>query len=413
MTHPRLRSHARRGTVAVLSAILMVFLLGMVAFAVDIGYIAVAKTEAQSTADAASLAGVDKLAEQLRKAPIIAGIPVQTADDLRLAREEAKAFARRNPVGAQPIELLDSDIEIGYLANPLNRTAPLAQTGWPARPYTAVRVTVRRDAGRTGGPLRLFFAPVIGIRSVDVRAEATAAYTMGTATPRGNRGSQRGGLLPFAYQVDEWNALMAATGPGSVRAANGNTVVLADNYTVDPRSTSAAGIRSGPDGRLETKLFPDRTTSGNYGTINFSRTKVSNSTSVLRDLIVNGPNEADWPDLPAILRASPANPVDVNGDPGISAGMESAVEAILGQPHIIPLYSVVYGTGNNTFFRLVGFAPITVVAANLRGSQKEITIQPRVIGDRSVLDGINRIDFDLTPTSNPHPLFLGPRGLVR
>jgi hypothetical protein len=413
MTRPRDRRSARRGTVAVLTAILMVFLLGMVAFAVDIGYIAVAKSEAQSAADSAALAGMDKLAERLNSAPLVAGVPLQTADDLRLAREEAKAFARRNQVGGRAVELLDADIEIGYLANPANRTAPLDQTGWPARPYNAVRVTVRRDASHADGPLELFFAPALGIRTADVQASAIAAFMMGTITPRGNTDTQRGGLLPFAYQVDEWNALLTATGPGSVRAANGRTITVTDSYAVAPQSTGPAGVTHGPDQRLETRIFPGSTASGNYGTITFSKTQLGTGTNVLRDLIRNGPAESDWPDLADILKASPSNPVEVTGEPGLRAAMEDALLAIVGQPRILALYSTVGGRGNNTFYRIVGFAPITVVAADLNGGNKHITIQPRSISNNTLIDGTHSLSFDLTPAANPHPLFLGPRGLVR
>ena len=54
-------SHSRRGAVAVLAAFMMVFLMGMVAFAVDIGYLCVVQTQAQAAADAAALAGAKGL----------------------------------------------------------------------------------------------------------------------------------------------------------------------------------------------------------------------------------------------------------------------------------------------------------------------------------------------------------------
>ena len=51
------RTTSRKGAILVLSALLMVFILGMVAFAVDIGYILCARTEAQRAADSGALAG--------------------------------------------------------------------------------------------------------------------------------------------------------------------------------------------------------------------------------------------------------------------------------------------------------------------------------------------------------------------
>ena len=193
-----------------------------------------------------------------------------------------------------------------------------------------MRVTARRDQSRTGGALDLFFARVIGTSRVDVRASATAAVVMGTIRPRGNQGDIRGGMLPFAYQMDAWNALLNATGAGVVTTAGGLSLTVTDSYTVDPQGTGPSAVISGPDGRMEAKLFPLDATSGNFGTVNFSKTKVGNSTSTLRDIIESGPALADWPDLAEIVTASPTNPIDLNGDPGVSAGVESAVAAIIG-----------------------------------------------------------------------------------
>ena len=51
----------RRGVIVVLAAVLLVVMLAMIAFAVDVGFITVARTELQGAADAAALAGVAKL----------------------------------------------------------------------------------------------------------------------------------------------------------------------------------------------------------------------------------------------------------------------------------------------------------------------------------------------------------------
>jgi Flp pilus assembly protein TadG len=51
----------RRGIIVVLAAVLLVVMLGMIAFAVDVGFITVARTELQGASDAAALAGVSKL----------------------------------------------------------------------------------------------------------------------------------------------------------------------------------------------------------------------------------------------------------------------------------------------------------------------------------------------------------------
>ena len=57
------RTKKRRGVIAVLTAIMLVVMLAMVAFAVDVGYLVLARSELQRSADAAALGcylGVDR-----------------------------------------------------------------------------------------------------------------------------------------------------------------------------------------------------------------------------------------------------------------------------------------------------------------------------------------------------------------
>ena len=51
----KLRKH-RRGTITVLAALLCVVILGMMAFALDVGYLSLARTQLQAAADSAALA---------------------------------------------------------------------------------------------------------------------------------------------------------------------------------------------------------------------------------------------------------------------------------------------------------------------------------------------------------------------
>src|SRR5690606_13093392 len=52
----------RQGNILILAAFLMLIMLGMVAFSVDVGYIATVKTELQAAADSAALAAAANLA---------------------------------------------------------------------------------------------------------------------------------------------------------------------------------------------------------------------------------------------------------------------------------------------------------------------------------------------------------------
>ncbi|HYH63603.1 MAG TPA: hypothetical protein VD866_02790, partial [Urbifossiella sp.] len=106
----------------------------------------------------------------------------------------------------------------------------------------------------------------------------------------------------------------------------------------------------------------------------------SNGTPELVRQILNGPNAADFAhkDFAAKVSADGAlrAPVVLGADPGISAGVESAFESIIGQRRIVTLYSTADGNGNNTVYEIVGFAAVTVVAVDLRGNPKRVWVQP-------------------------------------
>ncbi|MEN6408056.1 MAG: pilus assembly protein TadG-related protein [Thermoguttaceae bacterium] len=147
------KESTRRGAIAVLAMVFLVVALGMVAFVVDVGYLALTRTRLQAAADSAALAGAATI--NLPRAEMEA---------------EAKAMASANMSG-QPV-LSSSDIEYGV---------------WDAGTYTfaasnsaanAVRVTVRTNANN-GGATPLFFARIFGLTSVDQSATAIA-----TVNPR-------------------------------------------------------------------------------------------------------------------------------------------------------------------------------------------------------------------------------------
>lgn len=135
----------RRGIVAVLSGLLLVFLLGMVAFAIDVGYMFVADAQLQNAADSAALAAA-------------AFIASDTAD----ADREARRFATANHVATRAIDESEVTTEFGEW-DPDTRT--FAAGGGPGN---AVRVSVERNA------ISLFFAPVLGIDRFNTRASAVA-----------------------------------------------------------------------------------------------------------------------------------------------------------------------------------------------------------------------------------------------
>jgi len=136
----------RAGTVAVWAALMITFLAGMTAFAVDVGWIALVRNHLQVSADAGAMAGAGALARGPNS-----------------ARATAKDVAGSNYAGGQGdyVVVPDSDVVLG-MWNPTTGVFTESSTS-----MNAVKVTTRRS-------LNLFFGAVLGTRRTDVTASAIA-----------------------------------------------------------------------------------------------------------------------------------------------------------------------------------------------------------------------------------------------
>ena len=142
----------RRGAIAVLSTALFVVMLAMVAFAVDIGYMAMVRAQLQVAADSAALAA--------------AGSSNQSWSGMV---QVAQAFAQYHKVAARSVVLNASDVQNGTwdVSTKTFTPATSGQLG------TAVKVTVRADSSSGGAP-PLFFGRIFGASSVAEQASAVA-----------------------------------------------------------------------------------------------------------------------------------------------------------------------------------------------------------------------------------------------
>jgi hypothetical protein len=96
----------QRGATAIIVAIALVMLIGFVALAVDIGYLAATKNELQDIADASALAGAGEMGDQY-----LNDLPINfSCDDIRTA---AKNTALANKAAGLNISIDDSDVEFG------------------------------------------------------------------------------------------------------------------------------------------------------------------------------------------------------------------------------------------------------------------------------------------------------------
>jgi uncharacterized protein YegL len=136
------RGHGRRGLVVVMAAVFLVVMVGMVAFAVDVGFVTVARTELQGAADAAALAGVAKL-------PLGEGAAVG----------EAEFYAGQNITANRPPAITTT---VGQWDEGSRAFNP------GVAPFDAVQVQV------VSQKQPLFFGRVMGTNDFDSGATATA-----------------------------------------------------------------------------------------------------------------------------------------------------------------------------------------------------------------------------------------------
>ena len=370
MRRVNLRSGRRRkGALLVLAAILMIVVVGMIGFVVDLGYIALVKSELQRSADACALAGAFELLDEGE----LSGTPNKTAMrsnvDLNVG-----IIAEANPAGNVELQMVNSanyttgDLQIGYVADPSNPTSISYSS---LLPDNAVHVTLRRD-NAANGPVNLFFARIFGASSQGVVAEATAIFEGGVKgfkiPPNSNYTCK---LFPFTLQVDDWEDQIE-NGP--------------DEFSHDQQNRSVYG---GTDGIHEVKLFPFAgITPGNFGTVDIGAP--GNSTADLARQILYGPNASDMAYFPnSTIELDGNGTLTLNGDTGVSAGMKDELASIIGQERVMPLYSTVSGNGNNTDFVIVRWVGITLLDVKLTGSlsSKFLKVQPAYVVDPTAIRG--------------------------
>ena len=174
------RSHVwsrRNGVIVILTFVLLGVMLAMIAFAVDVGYLMLTRSQLQSAADASALAGASRIGQ---------------GDMLTVAQSVATA----NAVNTKSVKLLAADVQTGSW-NPDTRTFTPSTTT-----VNAVRTTTRTNSS-TSGATPLFFARVFGMTSLNQQASAVA-----TVNPR-----------DIAFVVDLSGSMNDDTSPGYPNAS--------------------------------------------------------------------------------------------------------------------------------------------------------------------------------------------------
>lgn len=367
------RFESRRAVAAVLFGLLLPVFIGMTSLAVDVAMIAAARGQLRVAADAAALAAAPKLGSENRVRGA-SNILAEIVD----ANNQAYSFARKNRVlNDVPVlwtntsNAAGGDILVGYLDWQDPDSTLDSSVGMTTK-YNSVQVTLRRDA-QHGGLVPTIFASLMGFKGASVTVSSTATIQSFAVAGVKSDGSSNINLLPIVLDVDTWEAMMA-----------GLTV---DQYAYN---LTTGAVTSGADGVAESQLYPVRNGSpGNWGTIKVGVS--NNSTSILRSQIQYGitPQQAaTFPGGVIALDSSLSPPsYTFSGNPGISAGIKSALDAIIGKPVLVPIYDLNGGNGSNAWYRVIAFQPSRVLSVNFQGSNKYVIIQPCLLDDSNVIKG--------------------------
>jgi Flp pilus assembly protein TadG len=353
------RQPTRSGAINVLACFMFVVFLCIVALSVDLGYLMMAGTELQRTADSAALAATWELIDD---ESLYDGLDLE--DEISAARVKAAQFVALNKVcatapsvDANESNSTEGDVLVGRLSDPSDADCPMTYSNPDS--YNSVRVKVRRTA-TMNGEVPLFFARIWGMNGTAMEAEATAALLNDIGGFREPPAGHRLDILPFALDEQTWDDMM--DGGGS------------DSYEW---CATCQAVYNGGDGVREVNLYPQATGApGNRGTVDIGGS--NNSTNDIARQIVDGISAEDLEHFGGELKFDANGELELNGDTGISAGVKDELASIIGQTRMIPIFSAVEGPGNNAMYTIVKFVGVRILYVKLTGSasSKKLIVQP-------------------------------------
>lgn len=187
----------------VLIAICMPLFLIMAAFAIDVAYMQLTRTELRTATDAAARAGAKTLS--------------LTQDD-KAAKAAARAAALRNKVAGAGLVVRDSQIELGIGSQPTETSRFTFTPGGST--LNAVRVTGLRTKSSAAGPVGLLLGRVMGVTQFQPVSVATSTQLdrdiclvvdrSGSMMESVNGGGLPGGSCNPPHPASRWMALNTA-----------------------------------------------------------------------------------------------------------------------------------------------------------------------------------------------------------
>ena len=284
-----MRIRSTQGQATVLTVVFLVVLLAMAALVLDVGSWYRAKRAAQSTADAAALAGAQALPT--------------TGNASTLAQQYA---TKNGGLGAGNVTFSTKITSNDTITVNVKRTAPG------------------------------FFAKIFGVKSVSVGA---------TATARSEPVSQAFGVAPVTVHYKQ--PLLHCTGGGNnIRRNPDFGPTHPTTLTLDDLHSSGGGNGAGA-----------------FGLINLDQNDNNPGANVLADWLLHGFNGY----LPL---------GQYNSAPGANFNNSqflSALQAMLGQQLLFPVYRVLKGPGSNALYDIIAWVGFVPTSYNASGSSGTIT----------------------------------------
>jgi hypothetical protein len=369
----------RRGTVAPLTVLLMIPLVGMLAFSIDVGYVALVQSELQNAADAAALAGAEKLQGlyvqfhmpgQTQQSEIFLRA-VNNAETGDCPKYTAKTFGRSNKAGNVGITVPDEDISFSYR----DASGTEHPAVYPHRFPNTIKVVARRD-NSANTPLTLFFGLLLKQNRVDLTAVASATIYTGEATSATPIPGVKAHILPVALDVNIWT-----------------------EFLVSGRSGGPGGnIHYDKDGIPQLHVYPNPGSApGSFGLIDVGRGH--SDVPAFRNWVSEGrtPNDIQYLIDHDLLPVTVASPKWWRCGPDMRSSLVENFAAVMGQPSLIPVFAPHQGLpgqagyqaarvdGSMSEYNVVGFVGVTVTQAEKSGDSMDISIQPHAVVDPTIV----------------------------
>jgi Flp pilus assembly protein TadG len=372
----------RTGAIAPLTALLLIPLFGMMAFSIDVGYMVVTQAELQNAADAAALAGAEKLqalyvqynlpgqsATQQQQIFNTATTNTNTWDSPTYTAEQ---FASYNKAGGVYISVPDADVTFWYKSGSFSPQPASYPTMFP----NTITVVTRRDT-KVNGQLSLFFGAILGTGSVSLSATSSATIYVGDVSTLQVIPGVNAHILPVALDLNVWKT-----------------------FYLTGQSPDGTVHTNATNGMPELHVYPTPWNApGNFGLLDVG--PPANDAPAFRNWINNGdtPNDIQYLLNHNLLPVSSSTDTWWKGGPGLTSTLLTNFQSAEWQPNLIPLfkpyqapagnlayqtnstYQAANGNGQGGSYDIVGFAGVVVSQATGSGGNMDISIQPAAVID--------------------------------